>query len=82
MTIKQLRFRPERCTRCATCGYGCSMGTLRAATPVGMPPGCNLCFGDPACVVACPVGAFEYVDVDQAAYWIGPPATNPLVSAV
>src|SRR5512140_704089 len=67
MTTKQLRFRPERCTRCATCGYGCSMHTVRAAVAVGTPPACNLCFGDPACIVACPVGAFEYVVVEQSA---------------
>lgn len=80
MTTKQLRFRPERCTRCLACGHGCS--PLRVSLPpvVGAQVACDLCFGDPACAIVCPAGAFEYVDVTQAAYWIGPPAANPLVS--
>jgi len=81
MITKQLRFRPERCTRCLTCGQGCSTQTVSPQPASGAPMACDLCFGDPACAIACPAGAFEYVDVAQAAYWIGPAAANPLVSA-
>jgi len=76
MTIKRLRFRPERCTRCTTCGYGCSVRTVRAAESVGSPPTCDLCFGDPACAVACPTGAFEWVDVEPLVSWAAPPMSG------
>jgi len=80
MTVKQLRFRPERCTRCLTCGQGCSTDTVSAQPVLGAAVACDLCFGDPACTVACPAGAFEWVDAAQATYWIGAPAANPLLA--
>ena len=79
MTARQLRFRPERCTRCFTCGSGCSVRAVRAAPLVGTPTTCTLCFGDPACVTTCPAGAFEYVDVAQGAYWVGAADAHPLL---
>jgi len=81
MAVKKLRFRPERCTRCLTCGYGCSTRTVLPQPVSGAAVACDLCFGDPACTVACPAGAFEWVEVAHATYWNGAPLANPLSAA-
>lgn len=80
MITKQIRIRPERCTRCLTCGAGCS----RYVVPVGAanpPVDCGLCPGDAACLTLCPAGVFEFVATTPPPSWIHAAPDSPLVAA-
>ena len=60
------------CIGCHLCTVACPFGTV-FTLPQGDKAGkCNLCNGQPACALACPTQAIEYVDVEHTGNWFAP----------
>jgi Fe-S-cluster-containing hydrogenase component 2 len=60
------------CVGCHLCTIACPFGTVYTLPGSGKAGKCNLCGGEPACAVACPTAAIEFVDVEQAGDWFEP----------
>ena len=51
------------CTSCGACVQACKYGAVKMHK--GLPIVCDLCGGDPACVVKCPTHALRFEEVDE-----------------
>ncbi len=51
----------EKCTGCRLCQGACPWDMMSFDPDSGTASKCNLCFGKPKCVEACPAGAIRYV---------------------
>jgi carbon-monoxide dehydrogenase iron sulfur subunit len=56
---------PEICVGCLQCFLACPLGGI-SISPEHLPFKCDLCGGDPQCVLACEYDAIMYVEVEQA----------------
>ena len=62
----------KSCIGCHLCTLACPFGTVFTLPQSDKAAKCNLCGGDPACVVACPTQAIEYVELPRAGDWFAP----------
>ena len=66
----EIRVDPESCNACLTCVEACPIGA--AGFYGGQPLFCDLCGGEPACVIACPTAALscrdDYLDTPLRAF--------------
>ena len=53
---------PENCTACENCVSSCSYEAIRIFPDQNFVHVCDLCKGDPTCVILCPEQAIRYVD--------------------
>ncbi len=54
----QVIVSPTLCTACGTCEVMCSIGAIELYQEI--PHVCDLCGGDPRCVMACTLGAIHF----------------------
>jgi carbon-monoxide dehydrogenase iron sulfur subunit len=64
----------DACDRCLACVKACPFGMVAVHRETGLPLICDLCGGEPACVLRCPTGALYYPDLPTARAW--PPARD------
>ncbi len=57
------------CVGCHLCTIACPFGTVFTLPETHKAAKCDLCYGNPACVTACPTDAIEFVDADSAGGW-------------
>lgn len=55
-----------RCAGCKMCLLACPYGNIRFDADRGVSEKCDLCDGDPSCVLVCGSGALRFVEVDEA----------------
>ena len=60
------------CIGCHLCTIACPFGTVFTLPQTDTASKCNLCGGEPACVVSCPTDAIEFVELKTAGDWFGP----------
>jgi Fe-S-cluster-containing dehydrogenase component len=53
----------EACDSCSLCIEACPFGMVALHYEIGLPLICDLCGGEPACVLRCPTGAIAYGDL-------------------
>ncbi len=54
------------CIGCHLCTIACPFGTVFTLPHTDKATKCNLCGGQPACVVSCPTDAIQFVEAQQA----------------
>lgn len=59
------------CIGCHLCTLACPFGTVFTLPQSDKAAKCNLCGGNPACAVACPTDAIQFIDSDSAGDWFG-----------
>jgi Fe-S-cluster-containing hydrogenase component 2 len=59
-------LRPDDCIGCGECVDACPFGMVSLHPESGLASICDLCGGEPACVVRCATGAISYSDLDAA----------------
>jgi len=57
-SLGQVIVSPTLCTVCGTCELMCPIGAIELYEDI--PHVCDLCGGDPCCVMACTLGAIHY----------------------
>lgn len=57
------------CVGCHLCTIACPFGTVFTLPETDKAAKCNLCGGEPACVMACPTDAIEFVEQETAGNW-------------
>ena len=55
-----------RCAGCKMCLLACPYGNIHFDAAQGVSRKCDLCEGDPACVVVCGSGALRFLEPDEA----------------
>lgn len=60
------------CIGCHLCTIVCPFGTVFTLPETDKASKCNLCGGQPACVMACPTRAIEFVPLDRPGDWFEP----------
>lgn len=60
------------CVGCHLCTIACPFGTIFTLPQTDTASKCNLCGGQPACAVACPTQAIEFVELSQGGPWLQP----------
>lgn len=56
----------ERCVGCKQCIFVCPFGGAGFNEGKGVALKCDLCDGDPQCVIDCPTDALQFIDIDRA----------------
>jgi len=56
---------PDKCTKCYLCLEACPYGGLSLPAENDYPVKCDLCEGNPSCVMTCPTGALVFEEKDQ-----------------
>lgn len=54
------------CVGCLMCFLACPLGGISVSPRSRMPIKCDLCDGEPVCVLACDYDAIEFVEIDKA----------------
>jgi Fe-S-cluster-containing hydrogenase component 2 len=57
------------CIGCHLCTIACPFGTVFTLPQSDKASKCNLCGGEPACAMACPTAAIEFVELDAGGEW-------------
>ncbi len=66
----QAKVVEERlCIGCHLCTIACPFGTVFTLPQNDKAAKCNLCGGQPACVVSCPTDAIQYVEAQECGQW-------------
>ena len=55
----------EKCISCAGCVWACPFGASSLDPVTGVAQRCDLCSGEPRCVIHCPTGALTYRQDNQ-----------------
>jgi Fe-S-cluster-containing hydrogenase component 2 len=58
------------CIGCHLCTIACPFGTVFTLPQTDKAAKCNLCGGEPACAMACPTSAIEFVETERAGAWL------------
>ena len=58
------------CIGCHLCTLACPFGTVFTHPKTGVADKCDLCGGEPACVVSCPTAAIEFGELDRVGDWL------------
>jgi len=61
-----VRVLKERCTGCKICTLACPFGNVVVDSQEKVAVKCELCDGEPECVLFCPTRALEFREVDTA----------------
>lgn len=56
-----------QCAGCKMCLLACPYGNIHYDAVEGVSRKCDLCGGDPACVMVCGSGALRFIEADEAA---------------
>jgi Fe-S-cluster-containing hydrogenase component 2 len=63
---------PEICVGCHLCTIACPFGTVYTLPGTDKAAKCNLCGGEPACVVSCPTQAILFAEQPRSGEWFAP----------
>jgi Fe-S-cluster-containing hydrogenase component 2 len=58
----------EKCVGCLSCFILCPLGGIFLHPTKKLPLKCDLCEGEPKCVIECPYNAIEFVELDELSY--------------
>ncbi len=61
-----VRVSGEKCVGCKMCTMACPFGTIVFSSEEKRAVKCELCDGDPECVIFCVTGALEFKEADTA----------------
>lgn len=61
-----VRVLKNRCTGCKICTLACPFGNVAYSSDEKIAVKCELCSGEPECVLFCPTGALEFREADIA----------------
>ena len=61
-----LRVSKQRCVGCRVCTQACPFGNIAFSPLEKVAIKCELCDGNPECVLFCPTGALEWKEADTA----------------
>jgi carbon-monoxide dehydrogenase iron sulfur subunit len=68
-SVQAVLYDPDKCQGTGACYQACPYGVLEEAPDGHVLTKCDLCMvdegGSPACVLACPTGALQLVDLDE-----------------
>jgi carbon-monoxide dehydrogenase iron sulfur subunit len=61
-----VRVSKEKCVGCKICTLACPFGNIVFSTEEKVAVKCELCDGEPECVLFCATGALEFKEADTA----------------